>query len=152
MILEIEYWKGDTILLGKADSVYDLKNALMKTEELYDRGTDNFVELFCRMFGWEKVDTDETPDYVYDRDTTYLYRPHDSEDDIDEKPEPGSESFYPDVECPVFKKTIDYGMCYDMSMIAERCIKPGALKELSEVEDIDAAREICKNCKNNPLT
>ena len=75
MILEIEYYKCDTRLIGKTVEIFDLKRQLLETEKLYDKGTDNFVQLFVRMFHWDIIDTDEHPDYVYDRDTKLLYKP-----------------------------------------------------------------------------
>lgn len=42
---------------------------------MYDKDKDNFNVLFCRIFGWSVTDTEELPDYVYDRDTKQLYKP-----------------------------------------------------------------------------
>ena len=75
MILEIEYYRGDIRLIGKTENISELKRQLTETENLYDKETDNFTELFCRMFHWSVTDTDEIPDYVYDRDTMCLYKP-----------------------------------------------------------------------------
>ena len=75
MILEIEYYKYDTHLIGKTASISELKKQLEETETLYDKENDNFIELFCRMFCWSVIDTDELPDYVYDRDAKLLYKP-----------------------------------------------------------------------------
>lgn len=76
MILEIEYWKQNTLLMGKAESVSELRRNLEKAESLCDPATDNFVPLFCRMYHWEEIDTDECPDYVYDRDIQKLIKPN----------------------------------------------------------------------------
>ena len=78
MILEIEHYKHDTCLIGKATNVLELKRQLMQTEILYDKELDNFTELFCRMFGWSITDADELPDCVYDRDTKFFYKPKNS--------------------------------------------------------------------------
>ena len=75
MLLEIEHYKYDTRLFGKTEDISELKRQLMETETLYDKRTDNFTQLFCRMFHWSVTDTDELPDYVYDRDTKCLYKP-----------------------------------------------------------------------------
>ena len=50
MILEIEYYNHDTRLIGKTEDISELKRQLMETETLYDKQTDNFTQLFCRMF------------------------------------------------------------------------------------------------------
>ena len=76
MILEIEYYKGDTRLSGRTVQASELKRQLKETESVYDKENDNYTELFCRMFGWSPDDTAGLPDYVYDRDTMRLYRPH----------------------------------------------------------------------------
>ena len=75
MILEIEHYKHDTRLIGKTEDISELKRQLMQTETLYDKELDNFTELFCRMFGQSVTDADVLPDYVYDRDTSLLYKP-----------------------------------------------------------------------------
>ena len=75
MILELESYKRDTLLIGKTVDILELKRQLEETEALYDRESDNFTELFCRMFNWSINDTDEQPQYVYDRDTKRLYKP-----------------------------------------------------------------------------
>ena len=75
MILEIEYYSFDTLLIGKSESIPELKRQLAKTETLCDKENENFIELFCRMFYWSVTDNDELPDYVYDRDTKLLYKP-----------------------------------------------------------------------------
>lgn len=75
IILEIEHYRYDTRLIGKINDISQLKRQLKKIETLYDKGNDNFNELFCRMFCWSVTDTKEPPDYVYDRDTKQLYQP-----------------------------------------------------------------------------
>ena len=44
MIIEIEYYKGDTLLFGKTKSIAELKRQLKEIEADYDRSTDKFVE------------------------------------------------------------------------------------------------------------
>ncbi|MBO5221151.1 MAG: hypothetical protein J6C26_02445 [Clostridia bacterium] len=72
MFVEIEFYGGDCILCGKHVSVSDFQEQIRAVEALYDRDSDNFTALLCRMFGWEKVDNvPETAHiaYTYDRDT-----------------------------------------------------------------------------------
>ena len=38
-----------------------------------DKNEDNFIELYCRRFGWILFETDDRPDIVYDRDSGRLY-------------------------------------------------------------------------------
>ena len=72
MIIEIEYYKGNVLLTGKARGTAALKRQIADVEKLYDRENDNFTELLCRMFNWTMIQTDEFPDYIYDRDTEIL--------------------------------------------------------------------------------
>ena len=74
MILEIEYYKYDTYLLGKADSFTKLQKQINDIEERYDCGTDNFIALMCRTYNWEIIEKHYSPDCVYDRDIKYLYK------------------------------------------------------------------------------
>ena len=69
MIICIESWKGDVLLSGKTRLRSVLIQELARVESLYDRETDNFVPLLCRMYGWTAVEGGETPDMTYDRDT-----------------------------------------------------------------------------------
>lgn len=75
MILNIEYYKGDTLLSGKQASAAELRQQLAVIEKIYDKAEDNFVELLCRKYGWTILDTDEPPDCIYDRDTRILIKP-----------------------------------------------------------------------------
>ena len=77
MIIGIEYWKNDKdiLLYGGSKTASELKQCFEQVEALYDRDTDNFVELLCRMFNYEITETDELPDCVYDRDTMKIYKP-----------------------------------------------------------------------------
>ena len=72
MIIEIEYYKGDTLLFGKVKSTAELKKQLDYIEAIYDRETDNFIELLCRNYQWSVLETYEKPDYIYDRDVEIL--------------------------------------------------------------------------------
>lgn len=72
MILEIEYYKKDTLLSGRTVGFAELKRQLETTEMLCD--TDNFVEMLCRSYGYIVIDSDVPPDYVYDRDIEKIYR------------------------------------------------------------------------------
>lgn len=74
MIIEIEYYKGDTLLYGKVKNTAELKKQLDHIQVIYDRATDNFVELFCRNYQWSVLETCENPDYIYDRDTERLIK------------------------------------------------------------------------------
>lgn len=74
MIVKIEYYKGDTLLFGNIKNTAELKRQLDEIEANYDRIMDNFIELFCRRFQWSVLETDETPDYTYDRDVEKLYK------------------------------------------------------------------------------
>lgn len=69
MIVEIEYYKGDILLMGKPRGMTVLKRQFAEIEGLFDKENDNFTELLCRRFGWEVIQTDEPPDYIYDCDT-----------------------------------------------------------------------------------
>lgn len=68
MVIEIEYYKGDILLFGKVKNISELKEQLDNIEAMYDRVADNFVELLCRRYQWSILETDEKPDYIYDRD------------------------------------------------------------------------------------
>ena len=74
MIVKIEYYKGDTLLFGNIKNIAELKRQLDEIEANYDRIMDNFIELLCRRFQWSVLETDETPDYTYDRDVEKLYK------------------------------------------------------------------------------
>ena len=72
MILEIEYYKADTQLVGKTRHFSEVKEQLARAEVLHDRENDNFIELLCRMFGWTESKTFVRPDMIYDRDIMKL--------------------------------------------------------------------------------
>ena len=68
MIIEIEYYKGDTLFYGPKVSFVDFKNQMSAIEELYDREEDNFIALLCRVYRWIVLKEEADPEYVYDRD------------------------------------------------------------------------------------
>jgi len=74
MIIEIEYYKKDTLLSGKKISSTELKEQFEITENIHDAETDNFIEMLCRNYGYVITETDMMPDYVYDRDIRKLYK------------------------------------------------------------------------------
>ncbi|MBR4096136.1 MAG: hypothetical protein IKK42_02390 [Oscillospiraceae bacterium] len=76
MIIEIEYYKGEISLFGKSQSISELKQQFKNIETTYDKSTDNFIDLLCRTYQWTIIETDESPDWVYDRDTQKLYKPN----------------------------------------------------------------------------
>lgn len=53
--------------------------------------------------------------------------------------------------CPVYDKEIDPNLCYDSLMCLGKFFKVSSLKELSQVEDIEKAREICGQCPYSKL-
>ena len=76
MIIEIEYYKNDTKICGGNIDFSELDKSIKQTERLCDIKEDNFVRILCDMIRFEKIETDELPDLVYDRDTKKFYRPH----------------------------------------------------------------------------
>ena len=48
--------------------------------------------------------------------------------------------------CPAYKRVIGADLCYDSMMCLHHFFKISSTKELSEIEDIEAAREICSKC------
>ncbi len=47
----------------------------MQAEKIYDKENDNFERILCSLIQFEIIETDELPDYIYDRDIKKLYRP-----------------------------------------------------------------------------
>ena len=74
MVIEIESYQGDIKLYGYVLLQRELRKQIDTVEELYDRGTDNFVALLCRLYGWTETDMPDIPDYIYDRDTGKLLK------------------------------------------------------------------------------
>lgn len=68
MIIEIEYYKGDTLLYGAKVSFEEFKKQIKIIENLYDKKEENFIELLCRMYNWTIVEYEMEAEYVYDRD------------------------------------------------------------------------------------
>lgn len=74
MIIEIEYYKGDTLLKGQIISFEEFKKQIKEIESIYDRKEDNFILLLCRRYNWSIVNGNLKPVYVYDRDTEKAYK------------------------------------------------------------------------------
>lgn len=74
MIIQIEYYEGDTLLYGKQVSYAEFLRQLNEIESDYDRAQDNFIPLLCRRYGWMITETSDIPVYVYDRDIRRAYR------------------------------------------------------------------------------
>lgn len=72
MIIEIEYYKYDTKLIGKSKSLQELENEIKDIELKCDDEIDDFISLFCSEYGWQEIRTEDIPDYVYDRDIQSL--------------------------------------------------------------------------------
>lgn len=75
MIIEIEFYQGDTLLSGKQIPYVEFVRQLKDIEADYDSAQDNFVALLCRRYGWTIVETSEPPVYIYDRDILKAYQP-----------------------------------------------------------------------------
>ena len=75
MILCIESWKGDTYLTGKKRTISELSCQIRQVERIFDRETDNFIPMLCRLYGWDVIsnELDVVPDYTYDADTGLIY-------------------------------------------------------------------------------
>lgn len=72
IIVEIESYEGDSYLYGKDITESELRRQIEDAEFSYDKKEDNFIELLCRRFGWTIFESDELPDFVYDRDIRKL--------------------------------------------------------------------------------
>ena len=53
--------------------------------------------------------------------------------------------------CPVYDRKIDIDLCYDSLNCLNRSFKVSSVKELSEIKDIERAREICSKCPYSDL-
>lgn len=53
--------------------------------------------------------------------------------------------------CPAYKRNISADLCYDSLCCLTGMFKISSTKELSEIEDIEAARKICKECPYSDL-
>lgn len=68
MVIEVEHYKGNTLLFGKKIPFRVLKHQIDVIENIYDREEDNFIELLCRMYNWTVGGEEVEVVYVYDRD------------------------------------------------------------------------------------
>lgn len=68
IVIEIEYYKGDTLLYGPKVSFDEFCHQIHTIDKLYDREEDNFVALLCRVYHWNVIEEEMKPQYVYDRD------------------------------------------------------------------------------------
>lgn len=81
MILEIESYRGDTLLFGKNRTFATLKQQFAEAENSYDAGSDNFISFLCRnydlaMFPQAEPNINTVVDYIYDHDTQNLLTIH----------------------------------------------------------------------------
>lgn len=76
MIVEIEYYKGDTLLQGQDISFEEFQMQIKTLEKCYNKSEDNFVELLCSMYHWTVVENGQQAAYVYDRDIEKCRRIH----------------------------------------------------------------------------
>ncbi len=53
--------------------------------------------------------------------------------------------------CPVYERVICADLCYESLCGLKRDVKVSSIPELSEVKDIEAARQICKACEYSKL-
>lgn len=53
--------------------------------------------------------------------------------------------------CPAYKKVISIDLCYDSLCCLTGMFKISSTKELAEIENIEEARKICKNCPYSNL-
>ncbi|MCI5901128.1 MAG: hypothetical protein MRZ74_01200 [Blautia sp.] len=49
--------------------------------------------------------------------------------------------------CAVYKRVIPADLCYDSMMCLQNFFKVSSTKELSEITDIEASRDVCRKCK-----
>ena len=54
--------------------------------------------------------------------------------------------------CPVYKRIITIDLCYDSLSCLSGDFKISSTKELSEISDIEKAREICAKCPYSDLS
>lgn len=53
--------------------------------------------------------------------------------------------------CPVYNEIIDCDLCYDSIMALSRSVKVSSVPELSRINDISKARNICEKCPYSNL-
>lgn len=68
MVVEIEDYRGDTVLYGPEISFREFKKQIKIIEDLYDKKEENFVALLCRIYNWTVFEDELEPQYIYDRD------------------------------------------------------------------------------------
>ncbi len=79
LIIEVECYRGDTLLRGKKISFPVFTAQIAEIERDYDRNEDNFITLLCRRYHYEIISTDTmdaVAEFVYDRDTEKTYQRH----------------------------------------------------------------------------
>lgn len=54
--------------------------------------------------------------------------------------------------CPVYGHVIDVDLCYDSLMALNQSFKISSVHELSGIDDIDNARQLCKKCLYSDLS
>jgi len=74
MILEIESFQGDVLLIGRNRSFSELKAQIRDIENCCDPETDHFTALLCRKYQFDLLDICVDYDYNYDRDLKKLTR------------------------------------------------------------------------------
>ena len=53
--------------------------------------------------------------------------------------------------CPAYKKTISANLCYDSLMCLTGMFKISSTKELEEIDNIEEAKNICRECPYSNL-
>ncbi len=74
MVVEIEYFKGDTLLYGSKIPFEEFERQVRTIEKLCDGNEDNFVALLCRIYNWTVIEDSLMSRYIYDRDTKKCIR------------------------------------------------------------------------------
>lgn len=68
MVVEIEDYRGDTLLHGSKITFEEFKKQIKSIENCYDKKEENFIALLCRMYNWTVIEEELEPRYIYDRD------------------------------------------------------------------------------------
>ena len=53
--------------------------------------------------------------------------------------------------CPAYKKVITADLCYDSLFALNKFVTLASVRELSEIDDIESARESCRSCRYSDL-
>lgn len=53
--------------------------------------------------------------------------------------------------CPIYERTISADLCYDSLVCLNDMFKIESVKELTEINDIKKAKQICRNCPYSVL-